>query len=396
MTAEISDYQKHRVLFVDDEEKTRKYFKRLFGESFDILLASDGVEALEVLQKNLDTVGLIVTDQRMPNETGTAFLEKAVKLKPGLVRILSTAYADIEAAIDAVNKGGVYRYITKPWDVADLEVTLKRAMEFYLLQRERDELVRQKVSGIETIAISDRILSLAALAATRESKLCNVSDALASLARIFGAGQVRQGNWQSAVEPNGWTDLYRQNQRFLSRAISQMPQGMANSARLSMDGAVGISDVLQSATAGDARLVTSPSSHAGVWPGPVADTQKVFKGLLIAFKSVLNATDVIRLQETTSGVECQMPCGALCHALAPLFGSTNEEPSGACLDLVAEFLRFFHLGGSVDTFPQADAMTVKLRIGFVASRLGQNPGDALESVAGDLIGNELFWARNLE
>ena len=396
MSTEISDYQKHRVLFVDDEEKTRKYFKRLFGETFDILLASDGVEALDVLQKNLDSVGLIVTDQKMPNETGTVFLEKAARLKPGLVRILSTAYADIEAAIDAVNKGGVYRYVTKPWDVADLEVTLKRAMEYYLLQRERDELVRQKVSGIETIAISDRILSLATLAALRESKLLNISDALACLAKIFGAGQVRQGSWAGAAGMGGWSDLYRQNQRFLSRAISQLPKDLSTGARLSTESSVAVSTLLQTATSGDARFVISPSAQGAMWPGPADVVQKLFSGLLGSLKSVLNSTDVIRIQETASGVECLMPCGALCHALAPLFGSTAEEASTACIDLVAEFIRFFHLGGSVETYPQADAMTVKLRIGFVSSRLPASSADALESVASDLIGNEIFWARNLE
>jgi hypothetical protein len=333
----------------------------------------------------------------MPNETGTAFLEKAAKLKPGLVRILSTAYADIEAAIDAVNKGGVYRYITKPWDVADLEVTLKRAMEYYLLQRERDDLVRQKVSGIETIAISDRILSLATLAALRESKLLNISDALACLAKIFGAGQVRQGSWAGSLGMGGWSDLYKQNQRFLSRAIAQLPKDLSTGARLSADGGgVAVATLLQGAASGDARFVITPSAHGAVWPGPAETVQKLFSGLLGSLKAVLNATDVIRLQETASGVECLMPCGALCHALAPLFGSTAEEASSACVDLVAEFIRFFHLGGSIETYPQADAMTVKLRISFVSSRLPASAADALESVASDLIGNEIFWARNLE
>ena len=69
---ETYDYQRYAILFVDDEEKTRKYFRRLFGESFRILEASDGVEALEVFRKHADEIGVIVTDQRMPNETGVA------------------------------------------------------------------------------------------------------------------------------------------------------------------------------------------------------------------------------------------------------------------------------------------------------------------------------------
>lgn len=137
-----------------------------------------------MLRQNLDDVGLIVTDQRMPSETGVAFLEKAASLKPSLVRILSTAYADIETAIDAVNKGGVYRYVTKPWDVADFEVTLRRAMEFFILQNERDGLLKRNIDGLQAIAKGDRVLSLAALAATRESGLRSVADGLILLSQL--------------------------------------------------------------------------------------------------------------------------------------------------------------------------------------------------------------------
>src|SRR5690606_244471 len=70
------DYQQYAILFVDDEEKTRKYFRRLYGETFRILEASDGVEALKVFREHADEIGIIVTDQRMPNETGVGFLSK--------------------------------------------------------------------------------------------------------------------------------------------------------------------------------------------------------------------------------------------------------------------------------------------------------------------------------
>ena len=72
---------------------------------------------MTIFREQHDDIGVIVTDQRMPNETGTEFLQKAALLKPSVIRILSTAYADVDAAVDSVNKGGVYRYITKPWEV---------------------------------------------------------------------------------------------------------------------------------------------------------------------------------------------------------------------------------------------------------------------------------------
>jgi two-component system probable response regulator PhcQ len=109
MSQQNLDYRQHLVLFVDDESKTRKYFGKLFGKTFRIVLAEDGVAGLERFREHQDEIGLVVTDQRMPNETGSQFLEKVALLKPSVVRILSTAYADIDAAVDSVNKGGIYR-----------------------------------------------------------------------------------------------------------------------------------------------------------------------------------------------------------------------------------------------------------------------------------------------
>ena len=116
MSSSAIDFRQNVILFVDDEQKTRKYFAKLFGKAFRVVLAEDGVEGLERFREHQDDIGVVVTDQRMPNETGTEFLAKVALLKPSAVRILSTAYADIDAAVDSVNKAGIYRYITKPWE----------------------------------------------------------------------------------------------------------------------------------------------------------------------------------------------------------------------------------------------------------------------------------------
>ena len=87
---------KYYVLFVDDEEKTRKAFSRLFGNEFKILLAADGAEGFEVFQERGDEIGVIITDQKMPRETGVQFLAKVSAIHDDVVRILSTAYADLE------------------------------------------------------------------------------------------------------------------------------------------------------------------------------------------------------------------------------------------------------------------------------------------------------------
>src|SRR5581483_642479 len=119
------DYKKFIVLYVDDEEKSLKYFKETFGDPFTILTASNAEEGFRILKENIDRIAILVTDQRMPGEKGVQLLEKARQIKPRILRILVTAYSDLETAIDSVNTGAIYKYITKPWDVPQLGVTLK-------------------------------------------------------------------------------------------------------------------------------------------------------------------------------------------------------------------------------------------------------------------------------
>ena len=106
-----------------------------------------------------------MTDQRMPGEKGVWLLEKARQLRPRMIRILATAYSDMEAAIAAVNTGAIYKYVTKPWDPPQLENTLKRGLEFFMVQHERDQLLREKMSVLHNMMIADRIVSLGLLAA---------------------------------------------------------------------------------------------------------------------------------------------------------------------------------------------------------------------------------------
>lgn len=159
------DYKKFAVLYVDDEEKSLKYFARAFNEHFRILTAPNALEGLKILEQHPDEVAVLMTDQRMPGEKGTWLLEKSRQLRPRIVRILATAYSDMDAAISAVNTGSIYKYVTKPWDPPQLETTLKRALEFFIVQRERDQLLKEKMSVLHNVMIADRIVSLGLLAA---------------------------------------------------------------------------------------------------------------------------------------------------------------------------------------------------------------------------------------
>src|SRR5438067_2376890 len=161
----LYDYKKHAILYVDDEEKSLKYFTRAFEDQFLILTAANAQDGLKLLEAHKDDIGLLMTDQRMPGEKGIWLLEKARQLRPRIIRILATAYSDMDAAIASVNTGAIYKYVTKPWDPPQLENTLKRGLEFFMVQNERDQLLREKMSVLHNMMIADRIVSLGLLAA---------------------------------------------------------------------------------------------------------------------------------------------------------------------------------------------------------------------------------------
>ena len=127
------DYKKFAILYVDDEEKSLKYFSRAFQDQFQIFTAPSAQEGFKILEAHQDEIGLLMTDQRMPGEKGVWLLEKARQLRPRVIRILATAFSDMDAAVAAVNSGAIYKYVTKPWDPPQLEATLKRGLEFFIV-----------------------------------------------------------------------------------------------------------------------------------------------------------------------------------------------------------------------------------------------------------------------
>src|SRR3954452_25487486 len=99
------DYKKFAILYLDDEEKSLKYFARAFGDQFRTCTASSAQEGLKILAAHQGEIGLLLTDQRMPGEKGVWLLDKARQLRRRIIRMLATAFADMDAAIAAVNTG---------------------------------------------------------------------------------------------------------------------------------------------------------------------------------------------------------------------------------------------------------------------------------------------------
>ena len=133
---------KHTIAVVDDETSITKSLQRLFRkDGYQILTASNGHEGLEILKKMEKPVSLIISDQRMPGMNGAEFLEKANDIFPDAIRFLLTGYSDMDAIVDAVNKGEIHRYLTKPWNDDDLILQVRQSLEQYELVLENKRLL---------------------------------------------------------------------------------------------------------------------------------------------------------------------------------------------------------------------------------------------------------------
>jgi len=130
--------EKIKVLYIDDEIENLNAFKASFRRKFDIYTANTAEEGLSILEQN--PIEIIIADQKMPGKTGVDFFESILDDHPEPKRILLTAFSDINAVIDAINKGQVYRYVTKPWDNYELQLTIENAFQLYKLKEQNDNL----------------------------------------------------------------------------------------------------------------------------------------------------------------------------------------------------------------------------------------------------------------
>ena len=133
---------KHTILLVDDEPNILNTLNRLLrAEDREILTVETAALAWEKL-KSIDGADLVISDNRLPDISGIDFLVKVRHLYPDTIRILITGYPDLDSAIQAINKGQVYRYITKPWENEELKLIVKQGLDYYDMLRDNRALLR--------------------------------------------------------------------------------------------------------------------------------------------------------------------------------------------------------------------------------------------------------------
>lgn len=162
----VQDNTAPLILFVDDEATAVKYFQRALDSLAPVITAGSVEEGKHMLDEHAQTLAVLVSDQRMPGGYGNELLHYAWLNYPHMVRILTTAYSELEHTIEAVNQGQIHRYIQKPWEISALRMEMKQALELAALRKEHAQLLREKMIVRQAQTVSSRIGILYTLCAS--------------------------------------------------------------------------------------------------------------------------------------------------------------------------------------------------------------------------------------
>jgi len=407
------DYKKFAVLYVDDEEKSLKYFTLAYGDMFRIYTASSAQAGLKILEEHADEIGILMTDQRMPGEKGVWLLERARQLRPHVLRMLVTAFADMDAAIAAVNTGAIYKYITKPWDPQQLEMTLKQGLEFFMVSAERDQLLREKMSVLRNMMIADRIVSLGLLAAGLSHHIKNSMVAVKTFLEL--APMKMNEEKASAAElrdPDFWRDYHANVQGQIEKingllgdlrsASESNPNSEPFPDEINLKSAVAkrIEAIREAFTA---RRLTLENNIPETLPAMRVDRPKFDRLVDLLLKdelAMLPGGSKIMVTATVEGAEVVMkitdngpalPPAALQVVLDP-FTVTGGVPSEYGINLMACFFIAHHHGGKVEahSIPGGNIFTVRLPL--KPERQAAAPAEESDFMRRALL-NENLWGK---
>lgn len=165
---------KHPILIVDDERENLNLLVRILGRENEVLEASGADAAIRILKER--DVHMILTDQRMPGRSGVELLDEARLARPEAIRILVTAYPDVNVAVDAINRGQVKRYLAKPFDPSELRAIVRQELEMYELAQANRRLTGELAQKVDELVQANE--ELKELDRLKDHLLANVSHEL--------------------------------------------------------------------------------------------------------------------------------------------------------------------------------------------------------------------------
>ncbi len=207
--------QRPTLVVVDDEPEVLRSVYDLFRLEYRVLTYERPADALEALA-TAGEVDVIMSDQRMPAMTGVQFFEQVQGLQPDATRLLFTGYADIRAVIDAINRGHIARYLTKPWDADELASVIRQAVEQHALIVEKNRLLRELKESNARLVEADRLKGKFIEVASHE--LNTPVTVVLGLTELW---KMSQGEAASPSE-RGWVDRIHVAGRRLAMTVERM------------------------------------------------------------------------------------------------------------------------------------------------------------------------------
>ncbi|MEX2580909.1 MAG: hybrid sensor histidine kinase/response regulator [Verrucomicrobiales bacterium] len=361
MKTQFADYG---ILYVDDEVKSLKYFEAIFDHIAPVYVASSPEEGYRIFSEKHETIGLVLSDKKMPNESGLDFLQRIRELDPNPLRFLVTAYADLDVAVDALNEGLLYSYLSKPWDPGALEHRLVKAMRHFCLTQERERLIEEKAEALNHLMMADKAASIGILSSGLNHHLRNALTVLRTFYDMLPY-QLREELDGEPKDPSFWGDYYGEVGGQINRMTSMLTNladGTRNSA-FSIEEGIDLAATMQ--RAGEIVLEGCPEVRfqveaTGEVPAVAGDRQKIGQMARLLFqeaRSSLKDGGDIEIRVNAAGDASSVritfidsgpliPESDLERLFDPFF-VRSDKPEELGTNLMACYLTVFHHGGSI-------------------------------------------------
>jgi two-component system probable response regulator PhcQ len=210
----------YHILYVDDEEKALHYFRQMFEDEYVIHTATNAADGYRILETYGTQIGVLLTDQRMPGETGVELMDRARRLHPNMVRILVTAFTDYQTAVKAVNEGRAFRYLHKPLDPDELATVLRKAMKSYETLLEREKLLGERAESIRATLMADKVAGMGILAEGLNHHLRNALTVVRAFIDLAPMKLMEEVECRPPRDTNFWVETQQHAQTQIERIQS--------------------------------------------------------------------------------------------------------------------------------------------------------------------------------
>lgn len=329
--SETSDKQNPTILFVDDEPLSLKYFKASVGKYANVRTASSPDAAMEILESEGDEISVVVSDERMPRDSGVSFLSDVRKSWPSTIRVLTSAYANIDNLQHAINDAAIYRFVPKPWNLDELCAAMQDALS---VEHSASKLAEPVVGPISTGDASEANLALLSiLAGGLDAPLKSLHSEAQHLAHLAGQGSLEAPQNTNAYLES-WSARLRQSKiaacsgqilqdveqcRSMANSIGKLARGLVQaSAGQSSSMADTLHEVIEQNVRGPAKGLSLATSGDFTYRMP----REIMKFILA---NLLRNSGANGRQSTPSG-EIELFCGAA-HNEVRLSVPAKDVPS---------------------------------------------------------------------